>query len=353
MAAQTRKKRLDKTEPQTPNIGSTTKFYCCRCGTAYGRQKGFFPVSHSPMYRGSGYLPICGDCVDQMYDQYRKDLGDDRAAMRRMCMKMDLYWNDSIYDMVERTAGVHSRIKNYIGKTNIIRYIDKTFDDTIEDESRLVGAADESDSVTDNAAVDVSSEQEDEIIEIPEDVIEFWGGGFQPGFYLELEKRWRNWCGDIDRETMDISERAIIQQICMQEVIIIRDTALGKPTDKAVNTLNTLLGSANLKPVQRKDEASDATDQTPLGVWIKRWENYRPVPEPDPEFNDENKVVRYISIWMLGHLAKMMGIKNAYSQMYEDEMAKRSVERPEFTGDDEELFESVFDEEGGDMIDES
>ena len=80
---------------------------------------------------------MCNDCVEDMYEQYRAMLGDDKAAMKRMCMKLDLYWNEDIYTMVERTAGVHSRVRNYIGKTNIIRYIDKTFDDTLDEEVLL------------------------------------------------------------------------------------------------------------------------------------------------------------------------------------------------------------------------
>ncbi len=72
------------------------------------------------MYRGSGYLPICSNCIEELYEQYRSTLADDKEAMRRICMKLDLYWSADIYAMVERTAGVHSRIRNYIGKTNII-----------------------------------------------------------------------------------------------------------------------------------------------------------------------------------------------------------------------------------------
>ena len=53
---------------------------------------------------------------------------------------------------------------------------------------------------------------------------------------------------------MDVSDCAIIRQICMLEVTIARDTAAGKSTDKSVNALNSLLGSANLKPVQKKKE---------------------------------------------------------------------------------------------------
>ena len=134
MADAPKRRKLEKTSE--PVVVSNHKYYCCRCGTAYSRQKGYFPVSHSPMYRGSGYLPICSNCIEELYEQYRSMLADDKEAMRRICMKLDLYWSEDIYAMVERTAGVHSRIRNYIGKTNIMKYIDKTFDDTLYEEAQ-------------------------------------------------------------------------------------------------------------------------------------------------------------------------------------------------------------------------
>ena len=137
MADTPRRRKLEKTTDDSMLLQTSQKFYCCRCGTSYSRKKGYFPVSHSLMYRGSGYLPICNDCVEDMYEQYRASIGDDKEAMRRMCMKLDLYWNEDIYNMVERTVGVNSRIRNYIGKTNLIRYIDKTFDDTIAEGNAL------------------------------------------------------------------------------------------------------------------------------------------------------------------------------------------------------------------------
>ena len=180
MAEAPRRKKLEKTVDDSMTIQTSQKFYCCRCGTSYSRKKGYFPVSHSPMYRGSGFLPMCNDCVEDMYEQYRAMLGDDKAAMKRMCMKLDLYWNEDIYAMVERTAGVHSRVRNYIGKTNIIRYIDKTFDDTLDEEALLEPEE------TPTASYIAQPEDTAEA-DVDQALVDFWGAGYTPDFYLELE----------------------------------------------------------------------------------------------------------------------------------------------------------------------
>ena len=43
----------------------------------------------------------------------------------------------------------------------------------------------------------------------------------------------------------------------------------------------------------------------------------------------------------------MMGLKNSYSKMYEDEIAQYKVDRPEYENDDEALFDAVFNKGSG------
>lgn len=346
MADSPKRKRLEKTVENIPR--SNQRFTCCRCGTAFSRQKGYFPVSHSPMYRGSGYLPICGDCVEAVYEQYRNMLADDREAMRRICMKLDLYWSNNIYEMVERTAGVHSRIKNYIGKTNLIKYIDKTFDDTLLEEATQ-NVTQRSDSFAFNEDMMPEEDEEDDLSIIDQSIIDFWGTGYSSSFYLELDRRYNDWTGG--NEVSDPGERALYKQICLLEAMIARDSAKGKAIDKNVNALNTLLGSMNLKPTQRKDEGDAELDHMPLGVGIQTWEFQRPLPETPDELKDRSHIIKDITTWFLGHACKMIGLRNGYCKMYEDAMDELRVKRPELADEDDDTFlADIFDDmaAGGD-----
>ena len=316
------------------------RYFCTRCPREYTKQKGNFPASQSPIYKeNGGYLPVCRHCVDEMYQHYKDVLEDEKAAIRRICLKFDIYWSEDIYKMLVKTSTTNSRVLSYISKSNLYQFVGKTFDDTLDEE-----AAEES-VITYLPPNHENCDQDDEQI-IPTEIVEFWGVGFSPSFYIELERRFKYWSGDADRNTMDVSDCAIIRQICMLEVTIARDTAAGKSTDKSVNALNSLLGSANLKPVQKKKEESlDAiTESTPFGVWIRKIENTRPISDPDPELEDVDGIRKYVSVWFLGHLCKMLKIENSYSRAYEEEMSKLRVERPEYEGEDEEaIFEDIFD----------
>ncbi len=352
--AEARRRKTDKMV--SPPTVSKPNFYCCRCGAAYGRQKGNFPVSHSPLYRGSGYLPMCNNCVDELYEQYCASLPNEREAVRRMCMKLDLYWNDSIFDMAQKTVTGNSLVRNYIGKTNIYRFIDKNFDDTLKEEKLAEEkAAEEKCAACKQGYIQDDQPDEEEVPEksiedIPESVRAFWGPGYTPEMYEELEDRFRYWMSRYpDDAGLDAGTEALLRQICCLEIDINHERAAGKSADKLSDTLSKLLAGAKLRPDQKKTNADAMLEKTPFGVWIKRWEDKKPIPEPDPEMKDRDGIIRYIEIWMKGHLAKMLGYKNAYSKIYEDEIAKMRVERPEFDDeDDESFFEDVFSEAGND-----
>lgn len=318
----------------------------------------------SPLYKANeGYLPICKTCADEIYQQYREAMHDDKLAMRRVCMKFDVYWNEKIWDVVVRSSSAGTRVSGYITKSNLQQYNGKTFDDTLDEEfaARLTASGGTYVVKKDTALGEGGNEDgtvEEEDFELTQEIVDFWGGGLDPLFYRELEHRRQYWCGGREDE-MDLGELAVIKQICVLEVTINRDVAEGKAVDRNMNTLNTLLGSANLKPVQKKDVADGVSESTPFGVWIRKIENERPISEPDPEFQDVDGIIKYITVWFLGHLCKMLKIKNKYAALYEEEMARLRVDRPEYEGEDEEeVLEDIFEraeaasEEGGEALDQ-
>lgn len=313
---------------------------CRKCGEAYGRLKGNFPVSYASLYKGQGYMPYCRNCVDKMYDAYYMVCKDSRLATRQMCRKLDLYWSESVYQFAELRAANRSMMTAYIARVNSGPLAGKSYDDTLEEEGVLWS------SLSPNAAKSGSltfASVDDSVVVDPE-IVDFWGSDYAPEFLLRLDKRYKKWTKD--QGDLEPGSVSLFKHICILEETIAVDSAAGRPVDKNMNTLNTLLGSLNLKPVQKKSEVDAATENTPFGVWIDRWEHKRPIPEPDPMFKDVDGIVRYITIWFYGHIAKTLGIPNVYCEMYEKEMEKMKVERPEAfdeeVDDDESIFNSIF-----------
>ena len=90
-----------------------------------------------------------------------------------------------------------------------------------------------------------------------------------------------------------------------------------------------------------------------MGVWLLKYENKRPLPEIDDDLKDVNGVRKYVFTW-LGHVCKMLGKKNGFSKLYESEIQRLRVEKPEYDDeDDEDMMMDVFgsgEEYDGDIL---
>jgi len=333
-----------------------TSVPCCKCGRAYKQRRGFFPASYAVMHKGIGFMPVCKECVDKMYNDYLIECGNSKDACRQMCRKLDLYWNEQIFHSADQRSSSRTMMSGYITKINTVNQANKSYDDTLREEGILWKFGPEEvpevspELVSQEKPAEQPAEEKPEEIEVPEEVKAFWGTGFGGAMYLDLEQRRKYWMERLTAQGVDIDvgTEALLRQICIMEITINQDRAAGRSIDKNVNALNNLLGSASLKPAQKKeDTGSDAAlAATPLGVWLYRYEQKRPLPEVDEDMKDVNGIRKYVFTWM-GHLCKMLGLKNGYSQLYEDEIARLRVEKPEYDGDDDEVFMSRLFEEGG------
>ncbi len=274
------------------------RFICTRCGQIFKRQKLNFPCSQSTVFRGNnGHLPICNHCLDDLFAHYKEVLGGEQEAMRRICMKFDIYWHPDIYAMISKANTSNSRVRGYISKTNLIKYVGKTYDDTLDEESRLV-------QVRFNAPVEENTaSQAISFGDVPAptaETIDFWGPGYTPEVYFDLDRRYKNWTIGKE-ELLDESSTALYKQVCLCELNIARNMAAGKPIEAAQKSMSELLGSLNVKPVQKKQDEvlNESFDNMPFGLGIKMCENMRPIPKPDPRFDDVDGIVRYISIWFI------------------------------------------------------
>ena len=338
--------------PSNPGKASTKLnhdgYKCIRCGRHFKKQTNNFPKLHSPMYMANdGFSPICRHCFIELLNRYTDVLGDEKEAVRRMCLKFDIYWTDAIWDMLAKTNAASSRILAYISKANLVMYAGKTYDDTLDEERQAQLEAAQALVISElqtmkdgNDGVLVT-----DIPTVPQETIDYWGSGLPPEMYLELEKRRAYWDSQRDTSIVDLGAEALLRQICVLEVTINRDVAQGKAVDKTVNSLNTLLGSANMKPVQKqKDAMSSMLTEKPLGGVWQMIEEEEPIPEADEEFQDVDGIRKYISVWFFGHLCKMLGVENKYSYLYDQEIERLKVERPEYEGeDDEAIIEDIFD----------
>lgn len=243
---------------------------------------------------------------------------------------------------------MYSAMTAYMTRLNAATFAGKSYDDTLREENSLWlfpngNETNETKEEADKPTVQETTQnlqKEEEQYTPTDEVIAFWGTGYPNSMYKELEQRREYYMSRLPNDNdIDIGAEILIRQICNLDITIAKTSAAGGSIDKMVNSLNTLVGSLNLKPAQKNkaDDLDTEMTNTPLGVWLWKYENQKPLPEIDEDLKDVNKIKKYIFTWM-GHLCKMLGVKNGYTKMYEDEINRLKVEKPEYDGDEEDLL---------------
>lgn len=313
------------------------QYPCSVCGKSYRKKDRKFTPSCSPIYKGNdGFMTICRDCVSKIYDSYLKKCGgDEYNAIKRVCMLLDIYFCDTLFEYSGKSNLFVNRMNSYLSKINLMPYMHKTFDDYLFREDYE----------------DPEIKQEDENT-IPEKLVKIWGFGFSMEEYQFLNNKFLEWKSKVVIDGM--AREYLVRDLCvikLQQQKALRDSEI-ELYNRLQRTFQDTLSSANLKPIQM--ENNDKAMEKPLGLMIEMFENENPIPEPLPEWKDVDNIVRLFNIYFLGHLCKMLNIKNRYSQMYEDEMQKYRVNIEEVKDlPDEDVFEYLSDNGFDERIDEN
>lgn len=333
-------------------LGETTK--CIRCGKVYKQQRGFFSPSYSTIYSANnGFLPVCRDCIDTMLRQYSEMYdGDHAKALRRVCECFDMFYSDALYNSARGTKGIAFLMGSYFSRLNNMQYMrstgeHKNWDDTIaEDELALE---------IEKAKEITKEEEKKEVIipEIPESKknsksIKVWGDGYSEDDYDFLNNSYSDWKSQVIIDSK--SQEMLVKDLCITKLQQNKAIQKGETElyDKMSKLFQKTLDTANLKPIQT--DTSGQSGEKTWGTMVEMVEKSEPISDPDPEWEDVDGIVKFITIYFIGHLCKMLKLKNKYSLMYEEEMERYRVTIPELeTADEEDVFEYIVN--GGDSYD--
>jgi len=332
-------KRGNKPLKKNEEIATPTTLYCLCCGKSYDTET--FYDSDSELHKATGKVPYCKDCIEYFYDKYLNKykregyLNPERKALEKLCMVLDIYYKDSIYD---------KHVKEFIGKVNatpfslyikqikLYQYRNKNYDTTIHD--KYISNKNE------DLAISMYSKEDKNQGEDIESATRIFGNGFSNDDYLYLYREYIDWTTRHECETK--TQEEIFKRICFKQLEIHNATKRGEDTKDLDASLLKLLEAAKLQPKQNHGET--ISDAQTLGTLIDKWETTRPLPEIDESLQDVDRIGLYIDVFFKGHLAKMMGLKNGISNLYTKFMKKYTVEKPEYNDNEDgsALFDAIF-----------
>lgn len=107
------------------------EYKCLRCGKVWQNPIGHFYKSQwsESFIKNSRYVPLCKDCINEMFDAYEKKYGTNSACIF-MCYKMDVPYYYSLYDSIVTNNNTFS-LGLYLRQMNNKQYQYQDFSQSI------------------------------------------------------------------------------------------------------------------------------------------------------------------------------------------------------------------------------
>lgn len=327
-------------------ISNPATIRCLCCNKEYPTDK--YSDSQSILYRSTAKLPYCKSCKIDIYDRYVKEFKEknyknpEQKAIQRVCMAFDLFYDDKIYDLAikefKRVSDNGVKDKSLISYFFKNRNLTQTKDDGTNYNATIFK---EYDAILDEErTMTVFHRTDQEKIKKINRAMDFFGEGFSDEDYLFLQKEYEDWTSRHECQTK--AQEEIFKDICFNRLRNLKALRNGEDVKDISAAFDRMLNSGKLQPKQNYNEST--SDAQTFGTLIKKFEETRPLPEIDPALKDVDQIGKYIDVFFRGHTCKMVGIENAYSHLYTDEMKKYTVNLPEYDSenDSEIIFDTMF-----------
>jgi hypothetical protein len=296
--------------------------YCRKCQKTKDLN-GFYKATN-PFLDSNGFMSVCKDCCNEVYDYYFSLYKNMEKALDLTCQDLDVRFNKQVFEQTQshiekllstgKTANsVFGYYKSKLGSTG--KNNEKIDSFRYKDSDHLKELQFEIANRNNN--IDIELTESD--FELTEKIIKYWGKNKEFWEYEFLEEQIYKLKTDF--ECPDYGMEMIMKDICFINLNIerIRQGRENGDIPKLIESRSKLMNDGNLKPVQAT--GADKNEKMSLGVFIKKWENERPVTKT---LDDEMK--RYIDTFMVGHLAKMEGLNNEAVRKYEEAIKEYTID---------------------------
>lgn len=283
---------------------------CTCCGKTYEKSAGFYQ-SLSPIYESNdNRMHICKNCVCNIFDKFVDLFGDEEKALYRTTLLLDVYFDESILNMVYATAKKtnSSLVKIYLQKINLskVSKFKTSFDSkeyTVKDDFMV---AKEENKPEKKKKLDSS---------ITAEMIRRWGKGLDDEEYLYLEEKYQELIKVYDHRSP--VQKMLYENMAKTQLEAEKSRKSGNLVayEKMMSTLSKLMTDGNIKPVQ---ESGVSDDDACFGQFINKIENEEPIPEPLDSFKDIDGFKKYVTEWFVKPFARVFEL-DSDSEIGDDE----------------------------------
>lgn len=315
-------KTTSKKKKQSARVRTEGVFIeCAECGKSKSLSTHFFK-SDRPEYADIGYCNICKDCMKKKMTNPATGMVDREIFEKEICYLLNVPFVPSIYSKILNNPKTTPNTFYADYKRALVTsrdYKDLKYNDSkefVNDEAGLAG-------------------QKQEYEQVTEEMIDFWGNGFSPKDYIELQKRYDKFMKNEDVEKMDYKKQSDYKMLChyeLKQLELIQDKNT-KPSDlKAINDIISKMSEdLNIKAVQKKEDEND-TGHYIVGLVTKYIEDVKmhPIPKledidwlgnmPKSEFDIE-------MAYFLSPILNELGKPNPYQEIVDEDKKKYTPTR--------------------------
>lgn len=259
--------------------------------------------SQSNLYKADGKLPICKDCVMEIYEENLQVYKDEEKALYKTLFNLDIYFDLRLCKraLIDTYNTDKHILKSYLSNINLVQYKGKTSKDSPAMPS-LWDIPEEEFQTYELEKIDIK-----EPILITKDIITRWGEGKSNEDYMYLEEMYNTMVKTYD--TSNPMSVETYKQIVLNYLDVKKLREAKNPDNKKIGEIlkiNSMLqADCRIKDVQ----ASNDEDNMYWSKFIEDIEWTEPIPKPEKEFLDVDGIKKYIKKWFVEPFAKSRKLK--------------------------------------------
>lgn len=273
----------------TKNVEEGNGYICCHCGELLP-EKSYYKYT-SVFYRAVKHLPICKNCLNNLFAQYSIEYNNRLKAMQRICLAYDIYYNEQLFKSSD--DGSPAVVGNYMKKLNLSQHKHKKFDDSMREGFYFTGD-------NDIGVKNPGKSKEN----IDPKLIEKWGKSFSADDYIVLEDHYNKL--KKNNPNINSNQEIFVTSLCHIYMMMMRALKVNDFDDysKANEQYNRTFAKSGLKVVQDIDIGAEDC----WGEWVRRIEEYTPAEyyKNKSLFKDFDNVGEYFQRFILRPLKNLV-----------------------------------------------
>lgn len=310
---------MEKKVVKTKSGASITTCYCRKCMRDLIPDN-FYDAVDLYQIDSNGKFSVCKDCVQKLYDEVFAETASMEKTIHRLCIMLNIKYSN---EAVEATK---KHIQTLVDDGKTVTAIFGIYKMKILATNKSMSKSiEEYNGYEDVGVIFTDKVVDSKSMQIPAEVINFWGKTLSREDIEFLEEQYKNFKNTHSAETY--AEVVLLKQVCYTLLNIQNLRIAGDDTSDAVKELQNLMKNLAISPNSVNSSGGKGADT--FGMWIRDIENEEPAQwlKSDPRgdmYRDVGNVDEYFKKYIVRPLknfimgSKDFNVEDEVSDEFED-----------------------------------